>query len=380
MFQNSHTVLHIFGIQIRIAVSWLLIAALITWTLAQHVFPTQIPGQTQAAYLLLSFVTMLLFFGSLLLHELAHAVVAKGFGIDVPSITLFLFGGVAELGQEPDTSTHEFLVAIAGPAMSFVLAFSFWLLSVISIFFSLGPAWLATLSYLALINLVLAIFNLLPAFPLDGGRILRAFLWARSGDILSATKTAGRMGEILAFCVIGLGLLGLFQGAQLGGAWQIMIGIFILLAAQSSVSAQKMKTFLGDQTAVDLMTRDAVSVSPDVTLSELVNQLMLPKRVSFIPVVENKELLGHIDAEILAGIDRENWSNTLVGDVFVKLGPAYIVSPQAPATDVLRRVSQSGRRKFLVSEGRHLLGVITLSDLSRYIGLLSELHETDHAP
>ncbi|MEO1222163.1 MAG: site-2 protease family protein, partial [Pseudomonadota bacterium] len=272
MVKTGHTILQIFGISIRIAPSWLLIAALITWSLAEHSLPAQAPDHEFAAYLLAALATMVLFFASLLMHELAHALVAKSFGLNVPSITLFLFGGVAELGDEPDTPGDEFWIAIAGPIMSFVLAIGFWFLSTIGSFF-LGPLALAMLFYLAAINLVLAVFNLLPAFPLDGGRVLRAYLWARHGDVLRATEQSARMGEFLAFGLIGLGLLGLFQGAQLGGAWQIMIGLFILFAARSSIETQRLKTFLGDQTVADLMTRDVITTTPDKNLSHLVNRL-----------------------------------------------------------------------------------------------------------
>lgn len=374
MFKNSHTILDVFGIPIRIAPSWILIAALITWSLTEHSLPALAPDQPFAAILLAAIVAMLLFFSSLLLHELAHAMVAKSFGIDVPSITLFLFGGVAELGDEPDTPHNEFWIAIAGPVMSFVLAIMYWSLwSMGSVF--LGPLELAVLFYLALINLVLAVFNLIPAFPLDGGRVLRAVLWARHGDILKATEQSARMGEFLAFALIGLGLLGLFQGAQMAGAWQILIGIFILLAARSCLENQRLKSYLGDMTVAKLMTQDAITTSPDTTLSHLVNRVMLPYRISFVPVVESEELLGYIDAGVIANIDRENWTNTQVDDVFVKLDPEEAVSPDGIAVDVVKRFTETGRRKLLVAEGKHLRGVVTLSDLSRYLDLLSQLHE-----
>ena len=165
MFQNSQTILRVFGIEIRIAASWLLIAALITWSLANQVFPSRVPGLEQWHYLVLGFVAMLLFFASLILHELSHSMVARAFGIDVKGITLFLFGGVAELDEEPDVPTHELWIALAGPAMSFALAVIFWFLSLIAAFVGLGLATSTVLSYLAVINLVLALFNLLPAFP-----------------------------------------------------------------------------------------------------------------------------------------------------------------------------------------------------------------------
>ena len=374
MFQNSQTILRVFGIEIRIAASWLLIAALITWSLAYQVFPSRVPGLTQGAYVLLGVTAMLLFFTSLILHELSHAMVARAFNIDVKGITLFLFGGVAELDEEPDVPAHELWIALAGPAMSFALAVVFFFLSVIAVFLGLGPAVSTVLSYLAVINLVLAIFNLLPAFPLDGGRVLRAALWSRSGDVLAATETAARMGALLAYALIGLGILSLFQGVPLGGAWQILIGTFILVAARSSVDAQRTKSFLGNQNVSDVMSRNVVTAEPEVTLADLVNRIMLPNRVSFVPVVDGDEVIGHIDTEVLSKIDRENWSNTRVGDVFVAFEAEGVVSPNDSAPDTLRRFAETGRRKLLVVEGRQLRGVVTLSDMSRFLALLSELY------
>ena len=374
MFRNSQTILRILGIELKISSSWLLIAALVTWSLASQVFPDRIPGLADGQYLVLGFVAMLLLFASLVLHELAHATVARAFGIDVPRITLFLFGGVAELSEEPDTPVHEFWIAIAGPAMSFALSLAFWVLSYVSGLVLAGTTVPTLFSLLGTINLILAGFNLLPAFPLDGGRVLRAVLWARSGDVMRATETAAGTGAVLAYTLIALGVIGLFQGIVVGSAWQILIGFFILLAARTAVESQRIKSFLGSQTVSDVMSRRVVTAPPDLPLTDLVNRVMLPNRVSFVPVVEDEVLLGHIDAEVLSNIDRENWGNTQVGDVFVGLDDQTTISPRFMAADLLQRFAESRHRKLLVVEDHRLLGVVTLSDLTRYLGLLTELH------
>ena len=197
---------------------------------------------------------------------------------------------------------------------------------------------------------------------------------------------AARMGEFLAYGLIGLGILSLFQGVPLGGAWQILIGTFILIAARSSVEAQRTKSLLGNQTVSDVMSKNVVTAPPEISLADLVNLIMLPNRVSFVPVVDQDEVIGHIDTVVLAKIDRENWGNTQVGDVFVALDPEGVVSPDGSAPDILRRFAETGRRKLLVVEGRRLKGVVTLSDLSRFLGLLSDLYsrttskpQKDHA-
>ena len=371
MFTNSTTVLKVFDIEINLASSWFLIATLITWSLADQVFPQQIPGLSTLQYVTLGIVAMLPFFISLLLHELAHALVAKSFGLRVPRITLFLFGGVAELGDEPDTASHEFWIAIAGPAMSLALASVFWVSSVIVRLISADfPQVHTVLSYLATINLILAVFNMLPAFPLDGGRVLRAAIWSRTRDILKATKTSTQLGEYLGIGLMALGLLALFQGVRLSGAWQIMIGLFIVVAAKSSFESLRTKILLGNERVADVMSPNAVTADPDLSLTDLVNRTMLRNRVSFVPVVEDGVLLGHIDTKVLSMIDRENWSTTQVGDVFVGLETTQVISPQARAADILKQMTETDERKLMVVEGRHLVGVVTLSDLMRFLQLL----------
>ena len=373
MFSNARTLTTVFGFDIRVDPSWLLIAALITWSLCQHTFPQAIPGLSQGAYVMMAVLAMLLFFASLVGHELAHAVTARRYGVETRGITLFLFGGVAELSKEPTRAIHEFWIALAGPAMSFLLAFVFWTVSGIAmLLFGAGPA-IEVLGYLALINFVLAVFNLLPAFPLDGGRILRAWLWHRGGDMLAATEKAAQAGSTLAYGLILLGVLALFQGAMVGGFWQILLGFFVLAAARGSVEAQRIKSLLGTHTIRDLMTTTPETTDARTTLATLVNRIMLAKRISFVPVVENGTLLGHIDIDVLAGIDRENWANTTVGDVFVGLGDSECLSPDFPVPELFERIAKTGRRKFMVVDKGRLVGVISLSDLTRHLALMSSL-------
>ncbi|WP_299747618.1 site-2 protease family protein [uncultured Tateyamaria sp.] len=379
MFSNARTIITIFGFHIRVDPSWVLIAGLITWSLYQHTFPAVLPGLSSWTYATMALLGMLLFFASLVGHELAHAVTARRFGVDTRNITLFLFGGVAELAQEPARAMHEFWIALAGPLMSLALAAMFWTFAVLGAVLSgVGPV-VEVLHYLALINLVLAIFNLLPAFPLDGGRILRAWLWRRSGDILAATETAAQSGTVLAYALMGLGLLGLFQGAVVAGFWQILIGLFVLAAARSSLDAQRTRTLLGPRDVRALMTTEVVTTEAGTSLAALVNQVMLPKRIGFVPVVEEGQLLGHIDTDVINGIDRENWANTTVDDVFVELDQAVCIPPDLPVLDLMERISRTGQRKFMVVAGSLLLGVVSLSDLTRYLGLLAMLGKGSNA-
>lgn len=369
MFKNSVKIFSINKFDIKVDPSWLLIAALITWSLSRQYFPQALPGADPSTYLTLAIIAMLGLFASLLLHELAHSVVARHLGVPIKSITLFLFGGVAELEAEPTSARTEFWIAVAGPAMSLCLAVGFWMLGQITMWSGFSQAVVAILTYLALINMVLGLFNLLPAFPLDGGRILRAVLWYKTGDVLSATRSAARSGTFLAYFLMALGVAALFQGLIVSGLWQIMIGGFVLLAARASYAQQLAKVAFKDRTVGSLMTRNPVTVSPDITLSEFVNQVVLLKHVTFAPVTENGILLGYIDSSVLSKIDRENWANTKVGDVFVGLYPEVMTEAGVLVQDLLETISRTGRRKYLVVADHDLLGVISLSDLTLYLAV-----------
>lgn len=292
----------------------------------------------------------------------------------IKAITLFLFGGVAELDAEPQTAKAELLVAVAGPVMSLALAFGFWVLSGIWNTTGGAEAMGMVLSYLAMINLVLALFNLVPAFPLDGGRILRAYLWHRNGDLLAATERAARSGVVFAYVLFGLGILSLFQGAQVAGLWQMLLGGFVLLAARTSYERQLAKTAFQGKTVADVMTPDPVTVPPDMTLSDLVNRVLLRHRISFFPVIDEGVLLGHIDTDILKDTDRATWTTTRVGEVFSGLDDATTVRSDMPVQEVMARISATRRRKFLVRDDNTLKGVVTLSDLVHLLSVSDMLH------
>ncbi|MDT8328381.1 MAG: site-2 protease family protein [Roseovarius sp.] len=373
MFANAVKICTLNRFEIKVDPSWLLIAALITWSLSRQYFPNVLPGQTSNVYLIMAIAAMLSFFGSLLLHELAHSVIARSYGVQIKSITLFLFGGVAELETDPQTAAVEFQVALAGPVMSLTLAFGFWVFAGIAAMAPMPAPVIAVLSYLSLINLVLALFNLVPAFPLDGGRVLRAYLWHRNGDVLRATELAANSGAVFAYALMAFGLIALFQGATVTGLWYILIGGFVLLAAKGSYQAQLMRTAFDGKTVEALMIGDPVVVSPDMTLNDMVNKIMLKHRISFVPVVEDRVLLGHIDTAVLGGIDRENWAGTRVNDVFTALDGSTKVRSDLPIRDLMALIARTGRRKFLVTDNHALLGVITLADLTAYLHLSAVL-------
>lgn len=367
MFSNAIKLFSIGGFDIKLDPSWFLIAGLITWTLSTQYFPATLPDQGGSSYVTLAIIAMLGFFASLLLHELAHSFVARRFGVRITGITLFLFGGVAELETEVPSARAELWIALAGPAMSICLGAGFWLLGGVTGLITSGPALPTVLAYLATINLIIAIFNMIPAFPMDGGRVLRAYLWHRNGDLLKATRTAAQSGTFFGYALTLLGMFALFQGAATAGLWYILIGFFVLGAARSAYQNQLMQSTFAGKTVAAVMIRDPVVVSPDMTLSEFVNQVMLKYRVSFAPVVADDVLIGQIDKDVLSAIDRDNWTSTRVGDVFAGLEDTITIPPQMPIHDLLEMIAGTGQRKFLVVAGHKLLGVVTLANLIGYL-------------
>lgn len=372
MFKNAITIFRIYGIDIRIDPSWLLIAALFVWNLSAQYFPELLPGLSQTTYISLGVIAMLGFFASLLLHELAHSVVAISYGLKITGITLFIFGGVAGLKSEPKDARSEFWIAIAGPAMSFALAIFGNVVANILAKLGANEPVIVLFAYLGLANLVLAVFNLVPAFPMDGGRVLRAFLWYLKSDLEYATRIASRLGSILGSGFMALGLYLVISGAGVGGFWLILIGFFVLGSSRGAYESQKVDRILLGHTVEQIMTRAPITVSPSVTVSELVHEIVLGRNVGFVPVVDGAELLGYIDRNILHGIDRSTWDSLTVGQVYAPLSPDNSVSENYLVKELVERIQLGAQKKFLVVRGNQLLGVISITDIITYISLENE--------
>lgn len=370
MFGHSVRLFDLLGFEIKIDASWLLIAALIVWSLASGYLPQVLPGLSGGAYVALAVTAMLGLFGSLILHELAHSLVARRYGLGIGGITLFLFGGVAELVDEPRSAASEFWIAVAGPAMSFLLAALFSLAALATG----GEGVIGTiLAYLASINLILAVFNLLPAFPLDGGRVLRAWLWQRSGNMLEATRKASGAGTILAIGLMALGLFSALSGGGIGGVWLVLIGFFVLNASRGTYQRVLMQNSLRGRRVAELMTPDPWTVTPDMTLAEVADRVMLTHAVSFAPVVERGAVIGSIDAASMRGIPRDQWPETRVDKAMTPLEETALVPPRMTAEEALQRLGEGPDRKLVVAEGRQIRGVLSLRDLMGHIAVVQAL-------
>jgi len=373
MFKNALNLIEVLGFRIRIDPSWFFIAALIVWTLTTAYFPDVLPDQSGIVYLGMSIAAMLGLFISLLIHELSHSLMARVYGIEVKNITLFIFGGVAELEEETKTPSSELWISIVGPISSFALAGLFFLCHKFSISVNASAALQELLSYLTLVNLIVAAFNLVPAFPLDGGRVLRAILWRSSGNFIGATHVASIAGQVFAIFLITTGALAVFTGIGFGGLWQILIGFFIYMASKSSYNQVLLTEGLKGKSINALMSKVVFTADVQDTIKKVVDETMLRHAVSFIPVTKGNHLLGYIDNIVIMKIDMESRATTKVGDVYISSNAQNTVSPDFDLNDLITKMSQTGQRKMLVADKGVLLGVITLADLMEYIALRSSL-------
>jgi len=376
MFKNAVEIFDLFGFKVRVDPSWLLIAALIVWSLSSAYFPQVLPGYAYVTYVTLGVVAMLGLFLSLILHELSHSLVARQFDLKVGSITLFIFGGVAELEHEPRDPKSEFWIAVAGPALSYALAAFFLGTAAVLAAVDAAKPIKVVFDYLVLVNFILATFNLVPAFPLDGGRIFRAVLWHFTGNIFPATRIASAFGTAFGFVLIISGVFSIFTTGSFTGLWQILIGYFIVNASRGSYQHLLVSSALKEQTVERLMTRPVYSADAEDMIQSVVEDVILARNVTFVPVLEGDRLLGYASMSALKGVERDEWAKTKLRDVLIPAGPENTVRTDTPMDDVFSKMTQHDQRKLMVAEDGRLLGIVALSDLMTYLairnGLLNE--------
>jgi Zn-dependent protease/CBS domain-containing protein len=357
----------VLGFEIRIDHSWFILFALILWSFSFMAFPANVPGLTPASYFIMGLSGTLLFFVSLLAHELAHSLVARAKDIPVDGITLFLFGGMAHTRMEAETPGDEFQIAAAGPIMSIaiavLLAFGWWVGA------QLGwpPAVLAVLQYIALLNIILAVFNLLPGFPLDGGRLFRAAVWKFTGDATKATRVASAGGRWLAYVLIGLGLLSAFGGNVLGGLWLVFIGWFLRNAAISSLQQHIVLDVLSGVRAGQAMTPDPETVPPEATVRELLEEYFMRRRYGAYPVTRDGAVLGLVTLNRIRELPRDDWDRLTASDIMLPADDGTLVRSDEPMLAVLDKLKASPARRVLVQRHGELVGIITASDIAFWL-------------
>jgi Zn-dependent protease len=324
-----------------------------------------VPGLSDAAYFGMAIVAALLFFASLLLHELGHAVRARREGMQIDGITLWLFGGVAKFrGMFPSAGT-EFRVAIAGPVVSVALGIVFVL---VAIAVDLGRAVDGVATWLGYINLVLAGFNLLPAQPLDGGRLLHAAIWRRTGDLARATRQAGKAGEALGYTMIGGGILMFIVWGAFGGAWLAFLGWFLLNAARAEARSVLVRQALAGVRVADLMTRHPVTVRADATIGQFMDSVAWRSRYTTYPVMDGGDRpVGLLTFRRVAESHRSERDRRTVAEDMVPIAELPTVSPDQPAGDALETLIASPSNRVLVLDRGHLVGILSISDVMRAI-------------
>lgn len=373
MFTKRAKLFNLLGFPIYCDATWIILAILITWSLAQGWFPQWYPDLPVQAYWFMGAAGAAGLFVSIVLHELGHAVVARTYGIPIRGITLFLFGGVAEMEEEPRSAKSEFLMAIAGPIVSVLLAALFGAAFVVTRQQPGIAAVGGVMGYLAWLNGILAVFNMVPAFPLDGGRVLRAALWAARDNLRWATRISSGIGTFFGTGLIVLGVFAFIGGNPIGGLWWFMIGMFMRSASQMSYRQLLVRRALEGEPLAKFMHSAPVSVETQTSVAELVEDYIYRHHYKMLPVVEDGKLVGCITTREVKDIPREEWAATRVADVFKPCDKDNTVSPREDAMKALMRMNQTGNSRFLVTDNGQLLGVVTLKDLLKLLSLKMDL-------
>lgn len=373
MLRRRIRLFSLFGFDVKIDASWLLLAALISWTLAEGVFPELTPGLAAAAYWWMAAAVTIGLLLSIVFHETAHSLVARRCGIAIRGITLFVFGGVAEIEGEPENARSEFLMAVAGPISSLVLAALFFLLVEAAGQFNAPDAIVGVFGYLAYANGILALFNLVPAFPLDGGRMLRAGLWAWRGDIGWATRIAAGAGNLFGILLIFLGIVEILRGNFVGGVWQFLIGTFLRSAAAMAYQQTVAQRVFTDLRVGQIMNENPITVRPEITVTDFVDAYIYRLHHREFPVVQDGVVIGIMGTQQAAALSQLQWSTTMVGQAMARCTDADTIAIECRALDALSKMSASGRSQLYVLRDGQLAGVVLLRDLEEILTTHLEL-------
>jgi Zn-dependent protease/CBS domain-containing protein len=367
VFRHAIPIGRIFGISIDLDYSWFLVIGLLTWILAVSYYPVEFKNWSVTEYWIMGAITAVMLFVSVLIHELGHSVVAKRYGILVPRITLFVFGGVSQIAEEPASAAAEFWIAIVGPAVSLALAAFFWELEPLV---SFSSPLLALTEYLALLNLVLGIFNLIPGFPLDGGRVLKAIVWRITGQYQRATAVAALTGRFFGFFLIFFGVWQALLGNLFNGLWIAFIGWFLESAAGSQFQQEALKSVIGDHSVMEAMKRDFPHVSGSVNLQELVEKHVLPVGVRYFVVNDASGPAGMVTLGGIRKVPRSAWPATMASQVMIPLQKLATIRPDARLWSALELMGRKGVNQLPVVDGGGIVGILSREDILHYLSVL----------
>jgi Zn-dependent protease len=360
----------IWGIPIRLHGSWFIVFGLLTWSLSQQIFTSEYPGLTLGVQLLLGMITSLFFFASVLAHELGHSWLALKDGIPVRGITLFIFGGVAQIEREPRSPVSEFRIAIAGPLTSLGLAGIFGLLFLAD---RQIPFLAAPSEYLMRINLLLALFNLIPGFPLDGGRVLRAIVWALNKDLKKATRIASVSGQVIAYLFIGYGIFRLFMGQFVDGLWMIFIGWFLQNAASSAFQQINLESVLKGTTVGEVMYRGITKLPGLTPLNYVVEEQVINHREPVIYVTEYGEVSGILSIKEIMKVPKPHWRFTTINQAMVPFSRSIKLDPEMDLFSALKKMEETKIGLIPVLSGEQLVGTLTKEGVIHYLNFKTQM-------
>ena len=374
MFGKRINLFKLLGFQVRIDFSWIIIAVLIAWSLSTGLFPYQYRGLSTSTYWIMGIIGAVGLFLSIIVHEFSHSLVARKHGIPMKGITLFIFGGMAEMSDEPPSPKAEFMMAAVGPLSSILIAGIFYALYSAGVSAGISRPVNGVVQYLAYINALLAAFNVIPAFPLDGGRVLRSILWGIKGNLRWATRISSWVGSGFGIVLIALGVFSFFSGNFIGGMWWFLIGIFLYSAAKMSYQQLLTRRALEGESVRRFMKTDPVTVTPDMPIDRLVEEYVYVFHHKMYPVVSDSDRVdGCVTTRQIKEVPRDEWNQKRVKDIEVPCSEDNTIEPDADAIEALSLMSRTGTSRLIVKEGDRLLGVVSLKDMLKFLSLRVEL-------
>lgn len=367
MFKRSFPLFNLAGFKVRLDPSWFFLALLITWMLSQHVFPTSYPGLTLITYLWMGLLVVIGLFSSIVFHEFSHAWVARYFGIPMHGITLFIFGGVAEMTDEPASPKGELLMALAGPAASVLLFLLFSALATGEKLHGWALPLYGVTAYLAMLNKYLLLFNMVPAFPMDGGRVLRAILWAWKRDIYWATRITSTLGNWFGTLLIVLGVISILQGVFVGGVWWVLIGFFLRNAAIASFQATTIRGYLAGIPVSHFVQTDVRTVPPNLTLTQWMEDYLYRSGFELYPVIIADQPVGIITPDDAQAVPTTAWPEKTVSEAMQPISPSILIQADKDAMEAFRQMQQTGLPALIVMAGEKWVGMVWYKNLLRYL-------------
>ncbi len=377
MFGKRIHLFTLLGFKVSIDFTWFILVVIITWSLADGLFPHYFKDFSRATYWWMGAAGALGLFISIVFHEFCHSIVARSYGIPMKGITLFIFGGVAEMNDEPNSPKSEFLMAIVGPASSVVLGGIFFLLWRAGKSINWSAPVNGVLIYLAFLNVILAVFNMIPAFPLDGGRVLRSILWGVKGNLKWATHIASEFGSIFGIILIVLGVFNFISGNFIGGLWYFLIGIFIRNASQMSYQQMLIRRALSGEHVSRFMKTDPVVVPESISVRELVEDYFYRYHFKMFPVAHDGKLEGCVSTKEIKEMPRDEWDDHRVEEIITPCSDINTISPETDAMKAISLMNSSNNSRLMVVEGDKLEGIITLKDMLQFLAMKVDLESEE---